>query len=118
MDQQAVLLEDGAFQGQLTAVDPEGQATSITLAMRCLPRHGTVELLPGGSRPGAVPFRYIPDPQFSGTDSFAFIASDGEADAAGLVSRRLDQRKQRRGAASGALTVCAWAGSHRGSAIR
>lgn len=82
-DQEITLLEDGVIQGTLEAFDPESDPLSFSLG--CPPQHGQVELL-AGHPSGWNDFRYIPDPNYSGSDSFVFIASDGEAGSAGLVS--------------------------------
>lgn len=52
-------------------VDSDGDPLLVSLMVA--PSHGTVELRMDGS------FRYTPEEGFSGEDSFAYIASDGEA---------------------------------------
>jgi uncharacterized delta-60 repeat protein len=49
--------------------DPEGD--TLTASLAALPQHGTVTLNPEGS------FNYTPQANFNGTDSFAYVASDG-----------------------------------------
>jgi VCBS repeat-containing protein len=54
--------------------DPEGD--SLTFAVAAPPAHGAVTLNPDGS------FSYVPDPDFNGTDSFTYLASDGNGGTA------------------------------------
>jgi hypothetical protein len=64
------VLEDTAKALTLTAVDPEGDAVSFTLASQ--PTHGTLT--------GTVPnLTYTPAANYNGPDSFTFTASDGVA---------------------------------------
>jgi hypothetical protein len=49
--------------------DPDGDRLSAVLVSG--PEHGTLRLRANGS------FRYVPDPGFTGTDSFTYKASDG-----------------------------------------
>ena len=79
-------LQDTPVVGILSASDPEGKP--LTFSLGCKPRFGTVEFLEptGDGSSGEVPFRYVPDDKAFGTDSFLFIASNGEAINAGLVS--------------------------------
>jgi hypothetical protein len=53
------------------AVDVDGDALSAVVARA--PWHGKLELNADGS------FRYVPDPGFLGTDSFAYLAWDGQS---------------------------------------
>lgn len=50
--------------------DPEGHSLTVTLVNA--PRHGTLHMTPDGN------FVYIPNPDFSGLDSFTYQAGDGE----------------------------------------
>jgi hypothetical protein len=50
--------------------DPDGDP--LTAALESEPEHGSVELSPDGS------FVYTPDPDFSGSDSFVYRASDSQ----------------------------------------
>ena len=80
----ATSVQDQPIVGSLTAIDLENKPLTFTLA--CPPRNGTLEFLDTmSSSTGDVPFRYIPDPQSSGTDSVLVIASNGEALNAGVV---------------------------------
>ncbi|RMG89170.1 MAG: tandem-95 repeat protein, partial [Candidatus Dadabacteria bacterium] len=58
--------------------DPEGDPLSASLATG--PAHGTVSLLANGA------FTYTPDPDFHGTDSFTYTASDGAGTATATVT--------------------------------
>ncbi|MEM1099903.1 MAG: tandem-95 repeat protein [Pseudomonadota bacterium] len=100
--------EDTVIRGQLEATDVDGDALSFALVNG--PASGTVIVSADGS------FAYTPDADFSGTDSFTYLVSDGvftaaetatievapvndgpEATALGLVAEA--------GAASGQLSV-------------
>ncbi|GAA4357663.1 Ig-like domain-containing protein [Kangiella marina] len=59
---------------QLEADDPDGDALTFTVINQ--PQSGTVELSSDGS------FTYTPDNEFTGTDLFTFVASDGEFNSA------------------------------------
>jgi VCBS repeat-containing protein len=57
--------------------DADGDGDALTAALASDPAHGSLTLNPGGS------FSYTPNPDFNGTDSFTYRASDGaEADTA------------------------------------
>ncbi|MCA8986412.1 MAG: tandem-95 repeat protein [Planctomycetaceae bacterium] len=65
------MLEDSQLDGQLIAVDPDGdELVYYTIAE---PEHGQLTVNPDGS------FTYIPDANFNGPDKFVFQASDGIA---------------------------------------
>ena len=57
---------------------PAGKALSAGSASD--PAHGTVSLLPDGS------FTYVPDPLFTGIDTFTYVLSDGYGTDTGLVT--------------------------------
>ncbi|SEG42957.1 Ig-like domain-containing protein [Paenibacillus sp. UNC499MF] len=66
--------EDTPLSGSVTAADADGDALSYVLGT--LPTHGTVSLLSDGT------YTYTPDPDFSGTDSFTVVVSDGRGGSA------------------------------------
>ena len=51
--------------------DPDDRATTLTAALVAGRHHGELTLNPDGS------FTYTPDPDFVGTDTFTYTASDG-----------------------------------------
>jgi VCBS repeat-containing protein len=53
--------------------DPDGDPLSAELATG--PGHGQIELMPDGA------LTYVPEPGFTGTDSFTYTARDGSADS-------------------------------------
>lgn len=61
--------------GTLHATDVDGDTLSFRLGSAS-PTHGSVTISTNGS------FTYTPDNNFSGTDSFTFIANDGTVDSA------------------------------------
>lgn len=65
--------EDTPIDGTLIAADVESE--SLTYRLDAQAAHGTVVVNQDGS------FTYTPNQDFSGTDGFSFIASDGEADS-------------------------------------
>lgn len=77
------VLEDGSIKGTLYGVDPEGDALTFSL-VGCAPKMGVVTLQ-GQPSADSVSFVYTPEAQLSGQDSFIFLVSDGEAEAAGMV---------------------------------
>ena len=52
--------------------DPDGGPGALTAALVAAPSSGSVTLNPDGS------FDYTPDPNFNGTDSFTYVANDGQ----------------------------------------
>lgn len=67
--------QNTAINGTLSASDP--QNLSLTYSISSQPGHGTVTLTNASS--GA--FTYTPTSGYSGTDSFAFVASNGSANS-------------------------------------
>lgn len=65
--------EDTAVALTLTGSDPDNDPLSFTVTSA--PMHGTLS----GTAPNLV---YTPEPNFDGTDSFAFVVNDGTADSA------------------------------------
>jgi len=63
--------EDEALTGQLTAFDPDNDALTYSLTETGAPRHGSVAINPDGI------YTYTPDADFSGSDSFTYLVSDG-----------------------------------------
>jgi uncharacterized delta-60 repeat protein len=63
--------EDATVSGNVTASDADGNSLSFSVVAE--PAHGTVEFNVDGS------FTYTPGANFNGTDSFSFLASDGQA---------------------------------------
>ena len=61
--------EDTTLNGALVATDVDGQSLTYALATQAL--HGTVVINPDGTG------SYTPDPDFNGSDSFTYTASDG-----------------------------------------
>jgi len=61
--------EDEVLEAPLPVTDPDGDA--LTFEILSQPSHGTLEPLDGGA------FRYTPDADFFGSDSFGVRASDG-----------------------------------------
>jgi VCBS repeat-containing protein len=60
--------EDGSAPVTPTGADPDGD--SLAFAVATQPQHGSVSPAPGG-------FLYTPNPDYNGTDSFTYTASDG-----------------------------------------
>ncbi len=67
--------EDAPVPIRLPAIDPDGDPLTYTVISG--PTHGGIE--PAG--PGAAERTYTPDPNFNGSDSLTFKASDGENDS-------------------------------------
>ena len=64
--------EDTAFNGRLpVASDPDGDR--LTYGLGRTPAHGTLSLNPDGT------YRFVPDRNFNGSDSFTYVVSDGTA---------------------------------------
>jgi VCBS repeat-containing protein len=68
---------DIAFGGALTAVDPNGDAVSFALDQNGT--LGSVDIAANGN------FTYTPNAQVTGSDSFTFSVSDGEASSTGTI---------------------------------
>ncbi|GLX70291.1 tandem-95 repeat protein [Paenibacillus glycanilyticus] len=66
--------EDQPVTGTVTGSDVDG--TTPTYVIVDEPAHGTVILNPDGT------YTYTPDPNYNGSDSFTFKATDGSADSA------------------------------------
>ena len=58
------------------ANDSDADEEAFAAVLVTEPEHGTVKLFSGGA------IRYLPDPNFAGTDSFTYRATDGKADSA------------------------------------
>lgn len=65
--------EDQASSGKLKAKDVDGDALAFSMAKP--PKNGTVEIKTDGT------FKYTPNPNFNGTDSFVFEVTDGKLKA-------------------------------------
>lgn len=65
--------EDVAALGNVLANDTDAEDDSLTASVLTGPLNGTLSLSPNGG------FTYTPDPDWSGTDSFTYTASDGSA---------------------------------------
>src|SRR5690606_17015902 len=72
-DQQVMVAEDAAVSITLTGSDVDGDA--LTFSVVTGPAHGTL----AGTPPNLV---YTPAPDFAGSDSFTFAATDGALDSA------------------------------------
>lgn len=77
------VLEDGSIRGTLTGEDPEGERLTFSM-VACPAKKGVANLLTQTSDDSHT-FQYAPAAQLSGQDTFLFIVSDGQAEAAGLV---------------------------------
>jgi VCBS repeat-containing protein len=67
----ATATEDGAATGQLAAFDLDGSSLVYAPVAGEGPSHGSLTINPDGT------YSYVPDPNWSGTDSFAYAVSDG-----------------------------------------
>ena len=66
------LAEDGTFSGQLSASDPDSASSDLSGWPAADSRStGTVTIAADGS------YTYVPDADFSGSDSFSYVVSDG-----------------------------------------
>lgn len=73
--------EDTAVSGNVLDNDADAEGSPLHAALESGPSHGTIALADNGT------FTYTPDPDFHGTDSFTYTASDGSAvSAPALVS--------------------------------
>ncbi|GAB5389127.1 MAG: hypothetical protein Alpg2KO_20950 [Alphaproteobacteria bacterium] len=72
--------EDTDITGNLLANDTDVEGDDLTASLENGPSNGSVTISPGGS------FRYTPDANFSGTDSFTYRVSDGEDTDIGTVT--------------------------------
>ncbi|MBI2875410.1 MAG: cadherin-like domain-containing protein [Candidatus Tectomicrobia bacterium] len=71
--------EDGVLTVDAPGVlgnDTDGEGDSLAAALVNGPAHGALTLNPNGS------FGYTPAPNFSGTDTFTYLAQDGKAESA------------------------------------
>jgi len=75
--------ENGVLDGQLAAADSSGTSGgSVSFELAAAPRHGTVSVSSDGS------FRYYPNRDYAGPDSFLFVAigkEGGPAAAAAMI---------------------------------
>ncbi|MBI5735784.1 MAG: tandem-95 repeat protein, partial [Mycolicibacterium neoaurum] len=65
--------EDSTLAGNVLSNDSDAESLSLTATLVSGPTHGTLTLYPNGS------FTYTPAPNYKGTDSFTYTASDGTA---------------------------------------
>jgi VCBS repeat-containing protein len=68
------IAEDASARETLQATDPDGQALVFSLVTA--PTKGTVTITASSGR-----YRYVPQPNANGADSFTFKASDGATDS-------------------------------------
>jgi VCBS repeat-containing protein len=61
--------------GGVLGNDTDGDGDALAAALASGPEHGSLELNPDGS------FDYTPNPDFNGTDSFSYRASDGSLES-------------------------------------
>lgn len=73
-DTNLAVLEDTPLNGTFSAPDPQGDAVAITVATT--PQHGTLTLGPN------LNFRYVPEGNFNGQDTFTVTATDARGAAA------------------------------------
>jgi len=66
----AILAEENAYSGQLSASDLEGGELTFSLADDGEAEHGIISINPDGS------FTYTPDPDYGGSDSFSYMVTD------------------------------------------
>ncbi|MCA3268080.1 MAG: tandem-95 repeat protein, partial [Azospirillum sp.] len=77
----ATAAEDGSVAGRLMGADVDGDALGFSVAPNGAPAHGTLQINPDGS------YVYTPNPDFNGTDSFTYLAADGQGGTAiGTIS--------------------------------
>ena len=67
--------EDSNTTATLTATNVDNNSSILTFSIVVMPQHGTISLDSNGS------FIYTPNPNFSGSDSFAYKVSDGVDDS-------------------------------------
>lgn len=72
--------EDTTFRGFLSADDPNGDILTFSIATP--PTNGTVEILDTATGE----YRYTPNADYDGTDSFVFSAADSELSANGTIT--------------------------------
>jgi len=77
-NQTASVNEGASVAIQLGATDIDSAASALTFTRTTDPAHGTLT----GTAPNFV---YTPQPQYGGTDSFAFVASDGQLTSAPAI---------------------------------
>ena len=68
--------EDGVFEGSVLDNDTDGDGDPLTAALVAGPENGSLTFNIDGT------FTYAPDADFNGTDSFTYIANDGDQDSA------------------------------------
>ncbi|MEG3166336.1 Ig-like domain-containing protein, partial [Sphingomonas sp. PB2P19] len=69
-----------AVTGNVLSNDKSGTGAALTSILATGPSHGALQLASNGS------FTYVPDVDFTGTDSFTYLASDGSASDAAKVT--------------------------------
>ncbi|GGK09086.1 hypothetical protein GCM10009304_39030 [Pseudomonas matsuisoli] len=70
------VMEDNAFNGRLTATDPDGDTFEFALADNGAPANGTVVLNADGT------FTYRPNANYHGADSFSYTVTDSDGGVA------------------------------------
>lgn len=74
------LKQDGSVKGNVLANDKDADGDALSALLKSGPAHGTISFSADGG------FVYTPDKGFSGTDSFAYTASDGKATDSATVT--------------------------------
>ncbi|WP_131588685.1 cadherin-like domain-containing protein [Mycolicibacterium phlei] len=80
-DDEYVITEDSQATGNVLANDSDPDGDSFTAVLDTAPSHGTVQLNADGS------FVYTPNANFTGTDAFSYVATDGELTGAPTLVR-------------------------------
>ncbi|NNF10470.1 MAG: tandem-95 repeat protein [Acidimicrobiia bacterium] len=79
-DDPATATEDSSVTIDVLANDSDPDGDPLTVVGTSAPAHGTVSINPDGT------LTYMPVPDFSGTDSFTYTATDGTASVIGTVT--------------------------------
>ena len=73
VDQAIALSDSTGVNGNVLDKAFDVDSSTVTAALKTAPTNGTVTINPDGT------FKFVPDAGFSGTDSFEFIATDGQS---------------------------------------
>ena len=79
-DDAATVAEDGSVAIDLLANDDDPDGDALAIAEVIQPAHGTVTIGAGGV------VLYVPDPDFNGTDTFAYAVTDGVETATAVAT--------------------------------
>lgn len=80
-DDPLTAVEDGSAKVQPLLNDTDADGDELRVVLATPAQHGAVDLVTEGPGDPPIGLRYLPEPDFCGSDSFGYRASDGQAES-------------------------------------